>query len=146
MNRRILLQNLIEEIRHVFKAIAFSNTFDFGKLKLSRPQIGIILIVAKNKEGITVKDLAQTFGVTSGAITQFVDHLVEKNLVIREEDPNDRRSLKIKLSVSGENRLKKLKKNYFASISPMFDSLNNEEIKQLNLLLSKIVSEKQEGI
>lgn len=138
MDRTKLLQSLSEEIRRVFKGMISSHSLRFGDLKLSKLQIIILINVAREKEGITVKDLAQNLSVTSGAITQFIDELIGKKLVVREEVPNDRRSLKIKLSSVAESRMKEFKKDYFTSLAPMFDSLNNDEISQLTNLLSKI--------
>ena len=77
-------------------------------------------------------------GVTPGAITQFVDGLVEKDLVRRSEDPNDRRVLRIKLTELAESDFKQFWKDYFTAVSQIFSALSDEEIKQLIGLLSKV--------
>lgn len=138
MSREESLQTLLEEIVRVFKGMAASCRFGVDEQKLTRPQICILMLLSKKKEGVAVKDLAKKFNVTSGAITQFIDSLVEKGLVKREEDQSDRRTIKIKLSESGKNKFKNFKKNYFKSLNPMFDSLKNDEIKKLRFLLSKV--------
>lgn len=136
-SREEILQTLLEEITRVFKCIAVSYQYGKNPQKLSRPQIAIMMVLAK-KEGMAVKDLAEKFNVTSGAITQLTNSLVEKGLIQREEDPEDRRILKIGLCKSAENTFKDFRRTYFKSLTPMFDSLNTREIKQLILLLSKL--------
>jgi DNA-binding MarR family transcriptional regulator len=86
---------------------------------------------------VSVKELAEVLSVTSGAVTQFVDALVEKGLVRREEDHDDRRLLRIKLTEYAHNNFKEFKKDYFESVSRVFDSLSDEEIQQLTGLLMK---------
>jgi DNA-binding MarR family transcriptional regulator len=62
---------------------------------------------------------------------------VEKGLVRREEDRIDRRLLRIKLTEFAHNNFKEFKRDYFASVSRVFDSLSDEEIMQLTGLLMK---------
>lgn len=115
----------------------------FSDLKLSRRQIFFLFIVAKSKEGISVKDLARFSRVTSGAVTQFIDILIEKKLVKREADPQDRRALKIKLTDYARSRFDNFKKGYFNSISPAFKNLTTEELNTLFYLLEKVEPSEQ---
>jgi len=135
-SREESLQALIEKMRCVMKSMHVGHPF--GELTLGRPQVGILFFIARKKTGVSVKDLAEMLSVTSGAVTQFIDSLVEKDLVRREEDANDRRVLKITLTNKAEDRFKEFKKNYFQSVKPLFDDLTDKEILQLLTLLQKI--------
>jgi DNA-binding MarR family transcriptional regulator len=135
-SREELLQNLIEKIRCVIRGMHVGHPF--GELTLGKPQIGILFSLARDKNGLSVKELAEKLNVTSGAITQFIDGLVEKKLVNREEDSKDRRIMKILLTKNAEDKFKDFKKNYFKSVSPLFDNLKDAEITQLITLLNKI--------
>jgi len=135
-SREELLQALIEKMRCVIKGMRMGHPF--GDLTLGRPQAGILFFIARRKTGVSVKDLAEMLNVTSGAVTQIIDDLVEKDLVRREEDAADRRVLKITLTKKAENRFKEFKKNYFISVKPLFDNLDDKEISELLSLLQKI--------
>jgi len=52
-------------------------------------------------EGSNVKDIAARVQLDSSAVTGVIDRLYKEVLVIREEDPTDRRSLNIYLTSKG---------------------------------------------
>ncbi len=135
-SREELLQSLIEKIRCVIRGLHVGHPF--GKHTLGKPQIGILFSLARSKDGLSVKQLADLLNVTSGAITQFVDGLAKEDLVLGQEDSKDRRIMKIMLTKNAEKKFKDFKKNYFKSVSPLFDNLSNEEMAQLINLLNKI--------
>ncbi|MDP2663067.1 MAG: MarR family transcriptional regulator [Dehalococcoidia bacterium] len=136
--REDLIQSLIEQIRCVIRGMHRGRSFAFGEFKLSGPQIGILFFVSKRKDGAPVKDLATFFGITPGAVTQFIDGLVEKDLVRREGDSNDRRILRIRPTEFAERKLEQFKKDYFATMSLSFTSLDDAEVEELIRLLAKI--------
>ncbi len=136
--REELLQALTEKLGCVWRGIHTGQGFPFGELKIGVPQVRILFYIARNKDGVSVKDVAEMLNVTSGAVTQFIDGLVEKALVTREEDANDRRILRIKLAGLAERRFKRFSRDYFASVSRIFDTLSDAEIEQLIRLLGKI--------
>jgi len=105
---------------------------------LSPAHMHLLFSIADNKEGISVKELAEGASVTPGAITQFVDILVEKGLVAREGDPNDRRVVRLKLTGIAKNQFAKFKTEHLASMCRVFEVLSDEEIKQLLSIFTKI--------
>jgi len=105
---------------------------------LSPPHVHLLFSIAGNKEGISVKELAERTSVTPGAITQFVDGLVERGLVTREGDLNDRRIVRLKLTELAKSQFEKFREDYLTSASRVFDVLSNDEIKQLIALFDKI--------
>ena len=137
-SREELLQSLIEKMVNVMKGMHATHGFSFGNFKLSRPQVMILFFIARKKEGVSAKDLAAFLNVTSGAITQFIDTLVEKQLVTREEDPDDRRILRISLTKAAKNEFVSFRKNYYKSVCPAFAALSQAEIEQFILLFNKI--------
>lgn len=136
--REELLQALIEKMVNVMKSMHGSHGFSFGNFKLSRPQVMILFFIARKKDGVSAKDLATFLNVTSGAITQFIDPLVQKKLISREEDSKDRRILRIKLTKKAKEEFMAFKKSYYTSVSPAFDELSQHEIEQFIFLLNKI--------
>jgi DNA-binding MarR family transcriptional regulator len=61
-------------------------------------------------------------------------------LVRREEDVKDRRIMRIKLTELARSKLEEFKKGYLASVSQVFDILNDAEIKELVRLLDKVIT------
>jgi DNA-binding MarR family transcriptional regulator len=137
-SRDELLESLIEKMTGVMKGMHAGHGFPFGDFKLSRPQVMILFFIARKKEGVSVKDLAAFLNVTSGAITQFIDVLAEKNLVSREEDTQDRRIIRIGLTEKAKDHFSAFKKNYYKAVSPAFSGFSEQEIEQFLFLLDKI--------
>jgi DNA-binding MarR family transcriptional regulator len=135
--RKELLQSLVEKMGSVMRRLHAGQGFRFSELKLGPPQGRILFFIAKQKEEVAVKDLAEMLNVTPGAVTQLVDALVEMGLVRREEDVKDRRIIRIKLTELARSKLEEFRKGYLASASRVFDVLSDAEIGELVRLLDK---------
>ncbi len=129
-----LIQRMMSIMRHVHHSSIPSEP------PLSPPQVHLLFSIASKQEGISVKELAERTSVTPGAITQFVDGLVEMGLVMREGDPNDRRIVRLKLTELAKSQFEHFRKDYLTSASRVFDVLSNDEIKQLISLFDKIIT------
>lgn len=106
---------------------------------LSHPQARLVFVIAKYKdEGISVKELARMSSMTAGAITQFADVLITKGLVSREEDPDDRRMVRLKITPAAKSQMEKFRKEFLASAVRVFDVLSTAELKQLTDILTKV--------
>lgn len=109
------------------------------KPSLSPPQARLVLIISRYSDsGISVKELARLTSVTPGAITQFINTLVDKKLITRETDPADRRSIKIKLTPSARNEIHQFKNVLFNSAAKKFDALNTDELKEITRIMAKV--------
>lgn len=85
-----------------------------------------------------LKELARVANITPGAITQFMDVLITKNLVRREEDQDDRRIIRLKLTPSARSQMEKFRKDFLGSATRKFDVLSADELKELVNLLTKV--------
>jgi DNA-binding MarR family transcriptional regulator len=78
--------------------------------------------------------------ITSSATTQIVDGLVNKELLVRKRNPDDRRTLKIELSEKSKNQFDLIKNKSFKTLSSLFDVLDNDELLKYCELSDKIAS------
>jgi DNA-binding MarR family transcriptional regulator len=135
-NRENLVQTLVQRMMSVMRHVRHTGLPpDPG---LTPPQGGLLFAIAHKKDGVSVKELAEGASVTPGAITQFVDALVEKGFVVREQDPNDRRIVRLKLTQTARNQFEKVRKTHLESFTSLFEVLNDDEITQLIALITKI--------
>lgn len=79
----------------------------------------------ENPSGVTLKRLAQDLNLSSATMSETVDTLVRKDILQRQQNPNDRREVLITLS--------KLSEEVF-----------NSTIKQMDTLSAKLLSELSE--
>ena len=135
--REDLLQDLMEQMMCVGKQIHHGAMLHGPSF--SPPQASLLFTIAsKKEEGISVKELAKKTGVTPGAITQFVDALVKKQLVRRDEDPADRRIVRLTLTDSARNHFSEFRSTFLSSATRAFDVLSDDEIAQISGLLAKV--------
>ena len=137
-NRKELLKTLIEKLISTIHDMNMGQSFPLGDCLLNKQQIMIIFFIYKNKSEASVKEIAEFLHVTSGAVTQLVDYLVENRIVKREENSLDRRSVNIRLTASTEKKFNNFRKKYLESVSKSFNSLNDKELAQFITLVEKI--------
>lgn len=137
-NREKCLESLMGKLSQIMKSMQAVSDFPFGDFYLSRSQFMILFFIAPRKNGATVKDLAKFIGVTPGAVTQLIDILVDKNLVVREGDRQDRRIISIRLTSGAKKQFQRFKKEYFKNISCAFDGLSTAELGQFIEFVEKI--------
>jgi DNA-binding MarR family transcriptional regulator len=137
--REDLIQTLIEHMMSLRRLVRHPVPPP-GEPPLSPPQANILFNIAHHPRGMSVKELAEFTGVTPGAITQFVDTLVQKGLVAREGDPDDRRVVRLKVTKLAIDQFERFRKEHLASFSTLFEVLNEEEMAQLIRLFEKIAS------
>jgi DNA-binding MarR family transcriptional regulator len=135
--REELLSRFVEKMFSLMKQI--HRDIEPQAPLLSPPQARLAFTIAKYKEeGISVKDLARIADITPGAITQFTDVLIAKNLVTREEDPSDRRIVRLKITQSAKIQMETFRKAFLTAASRKLAVLDTNDLKHLNNILDKV--------
>lgn len=83
--------------------------------------------------------IGKSLNVDNSAITRMVDRLEKKSLIERHFDPDDRRSVLIKLTDLGVETVKRAIPLASNAIDELTKALNTEEVEQLRHCLQKIV-------
>jgi len=73
----------------------------------SIPQFFLLMQVHRH-EHCGISDLSDHLEITNAATSQLVDKLVQAGLLVRAEDPNDRRAKQVSLSPAGEAFIEKV--------------------------------------
>jgi DNA-binding MarR family transcriptional regulator len=102
---------------------------------LTEVQLSCIKYVAVHKEP-SVGEIANGLTISNAASAKLIDRLVRKKLLTREEDPVDRRVLKIKLTPKGRELLAEIQKFEISQFTTILQRMSNAEIDALELGLS----------
>ncbi len=99
---------------------SMSGLFRYAREKgVSMHQIGTLFHLSRR--GISgVSGIGDDLGVTSAAASQMLDRLVQTGLVLRTEDPNDRRAKRIVLTSAGERMVREsteMRGRWFADLA-----------------------------
>lgn len=89
----------------VFMRRSMHNFIAYSKEKgLSMSQIGALLRIFRGGRS-SVSDIGDNLGVTSAAASQMLERLVQQGLILRKEDPEDRRVKQVVLTDKGREIL-----------------------------------------
>lgn len=91
-----------------------------------------------------VSSLSEEMGVTSAAASQLLERLVQQGLVERTEDPQDRRTKRITLTITGQEIVQesiRARQNWVAALEDLLTPDEKAQIiTALNLLIDKASS------
>ena len=94
--------------------------------------------------GCSVSHIGERLGVTNAAVSQSLDKLVHQGLVERKENPQDRRSKQISLTLAGEEVLKKsmrAQQSWTEKLSTMLTAEEQAQIESAFCLLSEKIND-----
>ena len=80
---------------------------------------------------VSVSALADCMHVSRPNVSRAVDELVQKGLVNRKRDPQDRRNIHLSLTDIGEQMIKGLHDKYREILADQFSILSDEELREL---------------
>jgi DNA-binding MarR family transcriptional regulator len=106
----------------------------------SMPQFFMLMHLHRHEQ-CGISDLSEHMDVTAAATSQLVDKLVQAGLLVRVEDPNDRRAKQVSLSPAGEALIQRGIAERSRWVDELAEMLNDEECRKvaeaLNILTEK---------
>ena len=97
-----------------------------------------ILILLREAEGMTQKELTVRLGVQPGSVSEVLAKLEQAGLILRMPSKADHRTTDIRLTPDGEVSAKEASEQRAERHEQMFSVLSDEEKKNLIALLEKI--------
>lgn len=103
---------------------------DIPDEKLTAVQLSCMRYVYLHAEP-SVGEIADGLKISDAASAKLIDRLVKRSLLTREEDPDDRRVLKIKLTAKGAEILERLNTLETKNFTQIIDKMSKESIQAL---------------
>lgn len=126
--------NVLISLRRIIQAIDIHSRQLARKHGITTPQL-IILKQIEGKESITVSQLANQVSLKQATVTDILNRLERKGLVLREKDTGDRRRVLVKETDAGKKLLE-------AAPSPLQDTFlekfENLETWQQSMILTSL--------
>jgi DNA-binding MarR family transcriptional regulator len=104
----------------------------------SLPRFDLLAQLDRAPEGLTMGELSSRLMVSNGNITGLTDALVREGLVSRLPEPDDRRSLRIRLTEAGKRSFDAMTPTHEQWIDRMMGGLSRAEMAHLLELLGKL--------
>jgi DNA-binding MarR family transcriptional regulator len=86
----------------------------------------------------TVSELAEVVGLSMPATSALVDRLVQRELVERAEDPDNRRQKRLALTLSGRALVERLEEVRLTAFLRLFSTLPPPLLKRFEQVLSEV--------
>ena len=144
MHKSELIREIIKLQRRVNRAMRQYAPDAWMELNLTIPQLKSLFFIANQGE-TNFSRLATALGVTPSNVTGIIDRLVEQELVIRQENPQDRRMLMLRATDKGEALVSDLRERSIGHMSDLLARLNPAElaaVKQGLTLLIRVAEAK----
>ena len=110
---------------------------ELSKGKITLPQFLILDFLEKSGEA-KMSGLANFMAVSTAAMTGTVDRLVRYGYVTRELEPEDRRVIKIKITLKGRELVKKINSQRRQMIIDIFGKISEADRSDYLRVLTKI--------
>ncbi len=116
----------------------------FTKVTLANIEVSLtplhfeIMILLDEEGRLPVFEIGKRLVLAKAHMTQLVDKLVEKEIVVREADPRDRRVTRISLTEMGKHSLDSLHNSVGEALEKALASLSKNDLQDLSTSLDKI--------
>ncbi len=102
------------------------------------PRFDLLAQLDRAPDGLTMGELSSRLMVSNGNVTGLTDALEREGLVSRAPEPDDRRSLRIRLTPSGKRAFDAITPIHEEWIDMMMNGLTRREMANLLELLGKL--------
>ena len=124
----------------IFMRHSMRNFIHYSKESgLSMSQIGALFHIHRGASGVS--DLGDDLGVTSAAASQMLERLVQSQLILRSEDPHDRRVKQLILTDKGRHILQEslhARQSWLDDLAGALSPAEKDQIiTSLNILIDK---------
>jgi DNA-binding MarR family transcriptional regulator len=108
-----------------------------SKFETTLPRFDLMAQLERAPEGLRMHELSQRMMVTRGNVTGITDGLEKDGLVVREDDVNDRRVFRVKLTPEGQRQFARMAREHERYIVELLGPLSAKDKKQLLELLGE---------
>lgn len=106
---------------------------------LTAAQAQMLCSVADRSVGMA--ELSAVLGLEKSSVTGLVDRAEQRGLVLREQDPSDRRAVRVSLTPAGRRALTKFRAEVTARLDEVLDALPATERERFTRTVRRIVAD-----
>ncbi|MCD4802713.1 MAG: MarR family transcriptional regulator [Anaerolineales bacterium] len=141
LQEKNLLETDVEAIERVMLQLGWATHRqlhqELAEFNLTVSQFAAMRALQGFDEGSTMSELAEAARQISATMTGIVDRLVEREIITRQRDPDDRRALHVSLTEKGIVLLEKVKEKKRVRLRHFLKELSPSERKTFVRLIGK---------
>ena len=143
-----LVQEILNLSEDIYNAIPLDIPSEWLNSDLTVAQLRVLLVL-QSQGPSRMGTVASIIGVTLPTATGVVDNLVRKELIVRENDPQDRRLVICRLAPAGHELINKLWTSGRFQMENLLDGLTPEQLEKARevarMLLENITRKKAQA-
>ncbi|MES2245535.1 MAG: MarR family transcriptional regulator [Pseudomonadota bacterium] len=114
-----------------------------SNLGVTSPQYNMLMVVAQyeGSEGISINEIADHLHVSNTFITTELKKLVRDGLVVKDPNPSDARSVLVRLSTQGEEKVRALHPELLFVNDHLFQNLSASDFKALSRIIASLIGD-----
>ena len=102
------------------------------------PRFDLMAQLERVPQGLRMGELSRRMMVTGGNVTGITDQLEKDGFVVRDPDPQDRRSFRVRLTPAGKRQFARMAAEHERWIVEMFSGLSDREKTDLERLVTRL--------
>jgi DNA-binding MarR family transcriptional regulator len=140
-DQRRIAQGLMALFQHLWtydRGGGFLQAIEESRLSLTQVK-ALVALDAEQAGPCPIRQLAEELGITPPTATRAIDALVERDLVSRIEDPDDRRVRRIAITEAGHRLVGELASRRTAELEAFAEGLNGSQRRKLITALEALL-------
>ncbi len=138
------IQNILELQDELVRYRAAWDLGPWLELDMSTPQLKALLLISEER-GIRMRELSRRLGGSFSNATVLVDRLVDRGLVERLAEPEDRRVVLVRATKEGRHLIEQLVTSWRTLSGPLLETLASEDLATVQRALRLLLKAAQEG-
>ena len=138
VNKELLIERVLETSEKAFLKMTPLMSQEWLNLSLTMSQLRVLSILSNN-ESVRMSVIASDLGVSLPAVTGVVDNLVEQGMVVRLDQPGDRRVVLCALSEKGQKLMSRMWRVYQDQHREMLNELDIYQLQLLNAAIELVM-------
>lgn len=132
------IKKFIDIFENLSRVERLSQTIVGVKKSEARVLLCIDYLSEEKKSKVTISEISNNLSITPPSTTEFVKNLINKGYLEKHTNPNDKRSIEIKLTKDGNNIVEDLKSYFNDLFSGLIERLGKNESYLLIELLNSV--------
>jgi len=141
IDREKIIEEIIESFRVLARKIMAEGKRGLEEYPLTPTRVQFLFIINCH-QNIGVKELAEKLAISSSAVAQMVEDLVENGYLVRTNHPKDHRFVQLTLSEKARAQIKQFKAAFIKKVAALFESLSDNELIEYYDLNKRILKKR----
>lgn len=128
--REQLMSAVIEGQKSILRVMQAASTPTWLELQLTMAQLKALFVLSHGAR--SVSEVGEALGTGKAAASLLIDRLVQHGLVVRTEDPGDRRRTLVNLTEEGEGAVRQLREGGRERYRDALERLGDDDLAALS--------------